>query len=1240
FGDHRGTGTTILQGTTSISGSGFRLDGGRVLQNDGTLTWSSGGLLFNNTFTGASGGPGSGTINNRSGGLFIASGNGASSIFASNFGGADTGSDAVFNNVGTFRKAGSDAANTTTVDVGFNNTGAVQAQSGVLNFNRGLSGTSGALQIDAPGKVTLSAPSTTGTLTHNGSASDGLNLGTNTLTVATDYTNANFGAGNNFNRRANVQASGVGAQLIAAGDVNQALSGNGPSAVTTNGATTTPTLTLGNVHVGTTAISYNIDNAGTSGPALRGAIQTTVNGANISDVRLTGNGVTAGNWGPVVAGQALSRDINFTLGSAGIYTPLVGQAVNILNNFDNTRRQLFSITSAAGAAAFNLAAAGSITPNPIVLANQRVGGTLASTLTISNTAPSGAFTEGLDAAFGSTTGAALTNAGAVSLLAGGSSNNTAMAVRIDTSTAGAKLGSVGVNLASNGAGTSGLGLTPLTSQTINLSGNVFRLAAAGAHAPEPVVFTNRRIGDAALQLLSLTNTAANDGFSERLNATIGGATAGVTVNGGSFSLLNAGATDNSSLGVGIDTASAGHKAGTVTINLASDGTGTSGFTALGLSAQTVNVSGDVFRLASASAHTPEPIAFANRHVGDAALQLLSLTNTAANDGFSERLNAGIGGATVGVTTNSGSFSGLNAGATNNSNLGIGIDTTSAGHKAGTATINFASDGTGTSGFAALGIGSQTVNVAGDVFRLASANIIQAVQFGNVHVGDIVNRTLTLTNTATNDGFSERLNAAFGNVSDARILTSGSVNQLGAGVSDISSLVVGLDTSTVGSLNGFATVNLTSDGAGTSGLGLSSLGSQNVGVTTNIAVYRLASAGILNAQPINLGAFRVGDAAGRVDLSIRNTAANDGFSESLNASAGVAGSGFTATGSFNLLSGGATNAGGVKVGLDTSVAGNRNGSAAVNFVSDGAGTSNLGQTVLSTQNVNLQGKVYAKAIAEVQTASLDFGIVHVGDAVTAKIITVRNAATGTLADSLLGNISAVPNGFSGGGTLGANGLVAGATDSTNLAINLSTTTAGLFNGNAALAFASHDPDLVDLTLAAQNVALTAQVNNFANGTLQFLSGTGGLSGVGTTFTLDFGTLIQGTGRATAGLSLLNNASGLADTLAGSFNLSGLGAFGAAGFNTFSGIAAGAALSNLTVSFDKSLAAGDYFANILFNGLSQNASTFSGALTPITLNLRGRIDVAAVPVPAAVWMLGSAVIGLIGMRRRKIVSELRN
>ena len=80
----------------------------------------------------------------------------------------------------------------------------------------------------------------------------------NTLTISADYDNANFGSGNAFNRRANVVTTGAGNRLIAAGDANQGISGAG----VVNGNTATPTLMIGNVHVGSTTYTYNIANTG------------------------------------------------------------------------------------------------------------------------------------------------------------------------------------------------------------------------------------------------------------------------------------------------------------------------------------------------------------------------------------------------------------------------------------------------------------------------------------------------------------------------------------------------------------------------------------------------------------------------------------------------------------------------------------------------------------------------------------------------------------------------------------------------------------------------------------------------------------------------------------------------------------------------------------------------------------------------------------------------------------------
>ena len=863
-----------------------------------------------------------------------------------------------------------------------------------------------------------------------------------------------------------------------------------------------------------------------------------------------------------------------------------------------------------------------------MFANRHVGDAASQALSLTNTAANDGFSERLNASIGGVTGNATSNGGSFALLGAGASDGSSLSVGIDTSSAGRKTGTATISLASDGTGTSGFAVLGIGTQTVNVSGDVFRLASASAHTPEPINFGNRRVGDVTSQALSLSNNVVNDGFSESLDATIGGVTGNATSNGGSFSLLGAGATNNSNLAVGIDTASAGHKTGTATITLASNGAGTSDLGISALGTQTVNVSGDVFRLASASAHAPEPVVFANRHVGDAASQALSLTNTAANDGFSERLNASIGGVTGNATSNGGSFALLGAGASNGSSLSVGIDTSSAGRKTGTATISLASDGTGTSGFAALGIGTQTINVSGDVYRLASASTIATVQFGNVHVGDVVSQALSLTNTAAADGFSESLDAVFTGASDTRIQTSGSVSGLAAGASNDSSLVVGLDTSVAGSLTGFATVAFTSNGTGSSGLGLTALGSQNVGVTTNVAVYRFADGELTNTQPVDFGAHRVGDVVANVDVGVRNAAINDGFSEALNASVASVDTGFTASGAADLVAAGATSSGDITVGLDTSTAGVKSGNARLSYVSDGTGTSELGQTAIAGEDLAMSGRVYAQAVASVETSNVDFGIVHVGDLVGPQGVTVRNVALGSLTDNLLGSVSAVPAGFTGTGTLGAAGLAQGAA-SAALSIGLDTSAAGVFNGSASLAFVSHNAEMADLSLGDRTVTLTAQVNNYANPTLTQAAGDGTLSALaGGAFVFDFGRLTAGDSGVTGLLALTNFVTGPADTLGADFDIDG-GSFALGQFDSFSGLAAGGA-HDLTVGFNP-LVVGLFEQVVRINLFGENASGYHGTLGTFELTLRA--DVQAVPVPGAVWLFGSALAGIAGLRRRR-------
>ena len=602
--------TTINGGTANFDNSAVAaatvlssgaLGGGGTYSSSGSFTWS-GGTINGSGITNANNGLTlSGalktfiqrTLNNNGNASWIA-GNisaGAGAIFnnpnSSTFtdsadlswlfdqGGALT----QFNNGGTFTKSA--GAGTTTMEVNFSNTGILNANSGTLAFSQGVQGTSGTVNIGASGTLDVSGGTTASsaaTLSDNGN----LALGSNNFNVASDYVNGSFGSGNSFNPRANVTGTGG---INATGNVNQSVSGD-----VTGGTGTTPLLAFGNFHVGDPSVTknYAINNTGSSGPVLRGAIQTAANGGNITDGRLSGAGVTAANFGPLaLGGNSGNLGVTFNPNSPGA---LNGQVVHLINNFDNVQDQNLSITGAV----YRLATASTHSPEPVVLPNQHMGDAVTQALSISNTAVNDGFSEKLDASFTGTTGTA-TASGSFNFLAPGSTNNTSLLVGVDTSAAGARSGTATVGLVSDGTGTSGLANSNLTSQTVHVSGNVYRLASASTHTPEPVAFGIVHIGDTPSQALSIGNTATNDGFSEKLDGSIAASTGGVTATG-SFSLLAPQST-SSSLSVGIDTSSAGNKNGTATITLTSNGTGTSDLASTPLTSQTVNVTGQVNFLA-------------------------------------------------------------------------------------------------------------------------------------------------------------------------------------------------------------------------------------------------------------------------------------------------------------------------------------------------------------------------------------------------------------------------------------------------------------------------------------------------------------------------------------------------------------------------------------------------------------------------------------------------------------------
>jgi hypothetical protein len=577
----------------------------------------------------------------------------------------------------------------------------------------------------------------------------------------------------------------------------------------------------------------------------------------------------------------------------------------------------------------------------------------------------------------------------------------------------------------------------------------------------------------------MTNTAAADGFSESLNAVIGGDTGNVS-SSGSFNLLGAQATDNSSLVVGIDTSSAGAKSGTATISSESDGTGTSGIVGnVALANQTVNVSGNVYRLAQASAHTPAPVMLGNVHVGDTAQQALTLGNTAAADGFSEALNA-ILGTTTGDATGAGAMSQLAAGGSDSSSLVVGINTSTAGAKSGTVALGLESDGDGINTLGQTALAGQTVNISGAVYRLAEASInnAPAFVFGNVHVGDSVSQAVSISNAAIADIYSEALNASFGAASDARITNnSGTVGQLIAGGIDGSSMVVGVNTAVAGVVSGTQTINFASDGAGTSGLGITALASQDLTVTASIDanVYRLANPDINNTQPVAFGNVRQGAVVAEQAVSITNDVPDDGFSEALNAqAAGNTGGVLNNGGSFALLGPGATNDTAIAMSIDTSTAGDKSGNATIDFQSDGTGSSDLGITALPSQDVSVTGAVYRLAQGSAAPDPINF-YARVGDTVGQNLAINNIAVDDGFSENLDASASASGNASVTGGPILA--LAAGSSDGSTVSVSADTNTSGVFSGQVDVAYESNGQEWAlgsNVDVGEQQVAVNTSV----------------------------------------------------------------------------------------------------------------------------------------------------------------------
>ena len=201
-------------------------------------------------------------------------------------------------------------------------------------------------------------------------------------------------------------------------------------------------------------------------------------------------------------------------------------------------------------------------------------------------------------------------------------------------------------------------------------------------------------------------------------------------------------------------------------------------------------------------------------------------------------------------------------------------------------------------------------------------------------------------------------------------------------------------------------------------------------SVDLNLYRLAAPGDLSAA-ITFGDALVGASTAK-SLGIQNTTSTDGYSESLNAAAGVV-SGFTFTTSAvsGLAAGGSQN---LTLALDTSAAGAKSGGAVVTFHSNGAGSSDYGLTLIGTQTVSLAGSVYAAADLTLNTTNtLDDG----------GRLSIRNAAGFRSLAQISATNTAGANGWAFNGLTNSATIAAGVTNTSGYVTAPSAS--GLLNG---------------------------------------------------------------------------------------------------------------------------------------------------------------------------------------------------
>lgn len=451
----------------------------------------------------------------------------------------------------------------------------------------------------------------------------------------------------------------------------------------------------------------------------------------------------------------------------------------------------------------------------------------------------------------------------------------------------------------------------------------------------------------------------------------------------------------------------------------------------------------VVRQATAS-RTPEPVAFGSHHVKDVVTQALTVTNTAAGDGYSEALDGSLSTTATGFTA-TGAFIGLGAGKADGTDLNVTLSTATAGVVTGTATLALSSDGTGIDTAGTTALAPQVVSVSGTVDAYAAPALSAAtLNLGIARIGGTFGGSVTLANGAVASAYQEGLGYA---ATGPAALTVGNAAGTLAGGGAVTLAVGG---TTAGDFTG-TTLTLSGTSVALAGSGLSStvLSAQTVALSGKLYATAVTA---LGTTSLNAGVVHVADTVVLTD-AVTNTAAGGLVDQLTGGTATQSATGVTFAGLSGALAAGAS--GTVSFTLATATAGTVATTATLGFSSHDADLSDAavaGGTVTvtgtvdnyATLNVTTAGTSEVVTRAANGSLTIDLGTAQQGAAALAGNFDVVNAGL-VLADALGGTIAllgAATAAFTSAHTGAYSGLGAGGA-ATATTIALSTATAGVF-----------------------------------------------------------------------------------------------------------------------------------------------------------------------------------------------------